>query len=950
MNANPLEQAHAAYSAGRFDQAYSICLQLLNGGYDNDHVRHLAAVSAAQANQLALASEHALALVHMTDNTSYQLNAARVLERGGHLDDARTANEAVLEQTPGQPDALANLANIARLSSDTDAALALYGQALAQREDATVLANYAGLLNQLERHDDARASIERALELEPDAPDLQSAAADIAVAGGRFDDATTLYEKALTQAPRAIDIMTNLATAQLQGQHVKAALARADEVDRLDPGNRTAAAVRYIAALKEGREKDAAAQMNVDACIARADKNIGAGYDSLDAFTQALRDEVLAHPSLRFEPDGKTTRKGSQSANLLPDAGPALSALRALIVEHVDAYLAGNHHNALRAARHMPCYDLNVWVTVLNEGGHQAPHIHPAGVVSGVYYVAVPNPAASAIEFGTPPDAYAPVASTLTHTVAPAAGTLLLFPSQFYHRTLPGHTEGLRISIAFDVLPKNVDDGLPPNVQRVLAQARQALANGQIQAAENALGTLNTAAAQRPQVHVARHRIALARGNTDGAAQQLRAALDQVPRMTAWWRLLAGVHMRAGDYAAALEALNRALDINPEDEAARMTLAAVHTDQGNADAAVAVYRDIVAARPDAGQAWYGLSLQAGAARSADDLAILRDALEGAESLAAGDRIGLHFCLARAADSAGDVDTAFEQFAAGNATKRQERPFDADSEERNTDRIVSAFTPAVFSAFKGAGSEDATPVLIVGMPRSGSTLLEQILSAHPDVAAAGETNALWRTLSTLPEHLPPGSSLPRDIAAVPAESWATLARSYVERLRRDAGNAPRITDKLPFNYTLLGMLRLMLPNATIIDARRHPLDTCWSCFTTSFGNERGFTTDLTDLGRTYRAYDRLMAHWQRVLPGGCHTVHYEALVDDTEAQIRALLAALGLDWHDDCLSFFDNPRAVMTASYAQVRQPIYTSSVGRWQPYEGHLAPLRAALGSLAERP
>ncbi|MEO1575297.1 MAG: sulfotransferase, partial [Pseudomonadota bacterium] len=401
--------------------------------------------------------------------------------------------------------------------------------------------------------------------------------------------------------------------------------------------------------------------------------------------------------------------------------------------------------------------------------------------------------------------------------------------------------------------------------------------------------------------------------------------------------------------AAAREALDAALAIDPEDEAAMMALAAVHTDQGNEEAAVHAYRAVVAARPGAGQAWYGLSLQDGPGLVAEDLARIRDALSEAPDLASADRIGLNFALARAADAAGDVDTAFRHFATGNAVKREERPFDADGEERNADAIVSAFTPAVFEQFQGSGNDSPTPVLIVGMPRSGSTLIEQILSAHPEVAAAGETNALWRTLSTLSQHLPRGARLPNDIARVPASAWASLAEAYLERLKSDAGAAARITDKLPFNYTLLGMLRLMLPNATIIDARRHPMDTCWSCFTTSFGNERGFTTDLTDLGRTYKTYDRLMAHWQKVLPGACHTAQYEDLIDDTEAQIRALLDATGLDWHDDCLAFFNNPRAVTTASYAQVRRPIYTTSVGRWRPYETHLAPLRAALGSLADR-
>ncbi|MEM6639008.1 MAG: sulfotransferase [Pseudomonadota bacterium] len=949
MNANPFDQARAAYSAGRFDQAYAICMQLLNASADNEHVRHLAAVSAAQANQFALACEHANVLVRTTTNLTYVLNAASVLERSGQLEAAKAANEIVLRNSPDHAVALANLANIARLSSDTDRALTLYQRATEQTQDPTVHANYAALLKQLGRINDARLAIERALAMEPDAPDLVAAAGDIAVADERYADAAALYQKALSRAPEDIAVMTNLSSALLRADLTDDALAHATRADLLDPGNRTAAAVRYIAALKQGRSDDAAEEMDTDACIARHDGVVGEGYGDINAFIDALQREVLAHPSLTFEPDGKTTRGGSQSGNLLPGAGPAVDALRDKITQYVDAYLDARIHPTLRAARSMVAYELNVWVTVLEKGGHQAPHIHPAGVVSGVFYVAVPNPKASAIEFGAPPDHYAPFATTLTQIYEPAEGTLLLFPSQYYHRTLDGHADGLRISIAFDAIPRGIDDDLAPGLRQTLQTAREALANGRFDVATQALAQLDQHAPDLAQSHAIRGRIHLAARRPAHAVRALSIALGKRPRVSAWWRTLATAHLQCGQYHDATAAIERALAIDPDDEAALMQLAATHTDRGDSDSAVSVYRRITARRPSAGQAWYGASLHGGAALDECERRTLHTILQTPDGLSVDDRVGLHFALARAEDIADDVDAAFSHFSRGNALKRQTQTFNADDEERNAKAIEAAFPAALFEQLATSGCDDATPVLIVGMPRSGSTLIEQVLSSHPDVAAAGESNALWRTLSALPRHLPAGARLPADVARVEQSAWAALAVQYVTQLRDEAGTeATYITDKLPFNYTLLGMLRIMLPKATIIDARRHPMDTCWSCFTTSFGNERGFTTDLSDLGRTYASYDHLMTHWQTVLPGDVRRVQYESLVANMERDIRALLEHLNLPWHDDCLRFFDNPRGVKTASAAQVRQQLYTSSIGRWRRYAAHLTPLTEALGPLAE--
>ncbi|MFK7886064.1 MAG: sulfotransferase [Gammaproteobacteria bacterium] len=946
---NPLFQAaQSAYAANDFQRCFALCADGLRTAPNDATLHNLAAVSAAQLGQHQISCDHARQALGLDPGSdAITLNAALVFERAGHLDEARNANEALLSRQPQHTTALANLANLARLSNDNTGALKLYKRALATKAgDATILANYASLLSLVGRHEDAVDAITRALALQPAAHDLTAAAGDIQSAAGNYQKAIEHYQNALAHTPDRTTLLLNLAVAHLSQRETEQALAFAADVETRDPGNRTAAALRYIAAVQKQDKTTAHNEMDAEQYLERNPGVCAAGYDNLAAFTDALRDEVLAHPSLRFEPTSKTTRGGAQSANLLPNAGPAILALRKEIERHVLHYLDTHPGEAMRAARSMSHFTLNVWVTVLDKGGHQLPHIHPAGVLSGVYYVAVPDPAAGSIEFGMLPEQYGPFEHVNTHTLQPEAGDLFLFPSQFYHRTRAfEHTEQ-RISIAFDVVPAALDDGLPMNIARGLDQIQQLLRRGDVASAQRQLSTVESAA---PRVQFVRGQLALVGGQHDAALRQFNLALQARPLAKQWWYALGLAQQRLMDHSAARDALEHALRIDPAFENARMSLASLHTDLGEADEAVNAYRAIVEHRPGAGRAWYGLALQRVAAISLDDMTAMRTALAD-DTLPAEDRGGLHFALGRALEHTESFDDAFAHFAQGNQLKRAQQPFDAAAEVRNADAICAAFTPQIFRQFAGAGSPDEQPILIVGMPRSGSTLIEQIIASHPAVAAAGETNALWRTLSGIGRYLPVGCALPNDIAKVPAHAWAELGQSYLEQLRRESGadhNTRRITDKLPFNYTLVGMLRLMLPNAYVIDARRHPMDTCWSCFATSFGVDRGFTNDLSDLGQTYTTYDRLMTHWASVLPRPVYTQHYEDMVAATEANARAMIDALGLEWDDACLAFYRSKRAVTTSSYAQVRQPIYTSSVARWRRFEHLLQPLRKALGPLA---
>ncbi len=947
MEQELLQSVQTAYATGQLDRAAALCDEGLSRTPDNAALHNMAAIIAAQSNDLANALPHAdRALELAPDDTAVMLNAALIYERAGALDKASAASSRLLASHPEHPGALASLANIARLQHQYDQALALYERATTSAPtQIALLANYASLLSLTGKFGEARDVMARALAIEPQSADLLAAWGDILGAAGDLPKAIEQYAQALDRANahNKPSVLANMSVAQLKAGDVDGAKASAAQLDHADPGNRTAAAVRYIAAVKSNDAAAAGIEMDTAQYLYRVTNATPTAQD-LDTFSQALRAEVLAHRSLEFEPASKTTRGGAQTANLVPNAGPAISALHNMLVEHVHTYLDERHGVAVAAARTMQHFELNIWATVLDEGGRQLPHIHPAGVLSGVYYVAVPDPEAGAIEFGEPPSDYAPYSDVPHHKIAPKTGDLLIFPSQFYHRTLAFAHADQRISIAFDVVPCSIDTGIPRPAIAQLLEVRRALGKRQLTQAAKLLSPLNEHLPQYGDAWFVRGQLAIHTGDHAAAVSHLTRATQLRPRMTAWWYQLGVTHQRLMDYPAAHAALDRCLRIDPAFEPARMTLASLHTDLGQTQQAVDVYREITRQRPSSGRAWYGLSLQEASSISDDDVATMARALI-TDDLAAADKSGLHFALGRALERRAEIDRSFQHYAAGNRIKHAAQPFDAEAEARNAQAICASFTPQVFEHFENSGLDDATPVLIVGMPRSGSTLIEQIITSHPDAIGAGESNALWRTFGGLGRYLPAGADLPRDIAQVSSDAWAALGQRYLSALRDDAGgDATRITDKLPFNYTLLGMLRLMLPNAYIIDARRNPLATCWSCFATSFGVDRGFTNDLGDLGATYRSYVSLMDHWETVLTKPIYLQQYEHMVADTEQQARALIAYLDLPWDAHCLEFHRNQRAVTTSSYAQVRQPIYTSSIDRWRPFSPHLNSLREALG------
>jgi hypothetical protein len=311
---------------------------------------------------------------------------------------------------------------------------------------------------------------------------------------------------------------------------------------------------------------------------------------------------------------------------------------------------------------------------------------------------------------------------------------------------------------------------------------------------------------------------------------------------------------------------------------------------------------------------------------------------------------LDFALGKVYADIGDHGRAFQRLLAGNAAKRAAIAYDEQAALAQFDRVETVFTRELIAAKTGGGDPTRMPIFVLGMPRSGTTLIEQILASHPMVHGAGELSVLNQVVNTVSATDGAGFPYPDYVRALDASGLQRLGAQYlagVDELARKHGAADfeRVTDKMPSNYYFAGLIHLALPNAKIIHSVRNPLDTCISCFSKLFSAEQNHTYDLGELGRYYRRYQQLMTHWHEVLPADSMLdIRYEDVVADLEGEARRIIAYCGLPWDERCLAFHKTNRPVRTASATQVRQPIYNSAVNRWRAYEKEIGPLLAGLG------
>jgi tetratricopeptide (TPR) repeat protein len=456
-----------------------------------------------------------------------------------------------------------------------------------------------------------------------------------------------------------------------------------------------------------------------------------------------------------------------------------------------------------------------------------------------------------------------------------------------------------------------------------------------------------------PGFHAARQNYALVLNRDNRPAQalaQLDALLSEEPANPGYRNLKAVVLCRTGDYDAAIELYDGILSEYPQQPKIWLSYGHALKTAGLQERAIAAYRRAIAIDSGFGEAWWSLANLKTVRFDDADVAIMGTQLQRGE-LAAEHRFHLEFALGKAREDDGDYAQSFRHYRQGNALRREQVPYDADDTSVRMRRSRETYTREFFEQRREHGSTAADPIFIVGLPRAGSTLIEQILSSHSLVEGTMELPEVISIARMLrkqgdPEHTTPYHSV---LATLDADAVRALGERYLDntRIHRKSG-APFFIDKMPNNFAHIGLIQLALPNARIVDARRHPLACCFSGFKQHFARGQNFSYDLDDLGRYYHDYVRLMAHFDDVLPGRIHRVFYERMVEDTETEVRRLLDYCGLPFEPGCLRFFENERPVRTASSEQVRMPIYREGIDHWRHFEPWLGPLKAALGTVLE--
>jgi len=433
------------------------------------------------------------------------------------------------------------------------------------------------------------------------------------------------------------------------------------------------------------------------------------------------------------------------------------------------------------------------------------------------------------------------------------------------------------------------------------------------------------------------------------ALAQVQKLIDADPVNPSYRTLKATIASSIGDYDMALDLYAGVLADYPNNARVWMSYGHALKTTNRQSECVQTYRKSIELAPQLGEAYWSLANLKTFRFTPADIAAMQAQLATGR-LTNDDRLQFHFALGKAFEDARQFAESFEHYREGNRLRRAAVGYDADATIGQMQRSKALFTPEFLAARAGQGASAPDPIFIVGLPRSGSTLLEQILSSHPLVEGTMELADIVNMARELGGTQPRvQGAYPESLAALDADALRVLGERYLEQTRiYRKTDAPFFIDKLPNNFAHTGLIHLILPRAKIIDARRHPLGCCFSNFKQHFARGQHFTYSLEDLGLYYRGYVQLMAHYDAVLPGRVHRVIYERMIEDTEGEVRRLLEHCGLPFDERCLRFYENERAVRTASSEQVRRPIYREGVDHWQHYEPWLGPLKSALGSVLE--
>ncbi|KPP93847.1 tetratricopeptide repeat-containing sulfotransferase family protein [Erythrobacter sp. HL-111] len=406
--------------------------------------------------------------------------------------------------------------------------------------------------------------------------------------------------------------------------------------------------------------------------------------------------------------------------------------------------------------------------------------------------------------------------------------------------------------------------------------------------------------------------------------------------------------MAVGDYERGLELFDAVLQQHPRDPANLTSKGHALKTTGAREAAIAAYRAAIAAKPDHGDAWYALANLKTYRFGEDELAAMKEQAARPD-LSFMDRVHIAFALGKAHEDREEYAASFAAYDEGNALKRAQTRYSADAMSAELARQKAVCTRDLFEARAGSGHDAPDPIFILGLPRAGSTLLEQILASHSQIDGTLELPDILALAHRLRGRRVGENRYPDVLRELTADQLAKFGRDFIENTRIHRAGAPFFIDKMPNNFRHIGLIHLILPNAKIIDARRDPMDCCFSGFKQLFAEGQEFTYGLREMGRYYADYVALMDHWDEVLPGKVLRVRHEDVLDDLEGQTRRMLDHVGLPFEEACLDFHRTSRAVRTASSEQVRQPLNRKGQGAWKPFEPWLGELKEALGDLAPR-
>ena len=429
-------------------------------------------------------------------------------------------------------------------------------------------------------------------------------------------------------------------------------------------------------------------------------------------------------------------------------------------------------------------------------------------------------------------------------------------------------------------------------------------------------------------------------GRMHDAIKCYRRVLAIKPDYAPTYKALSGLLITLGEMNEAMDCIQKLEQLVPGNIDTKVAEAKILEQQGHTDQALAIAQQLYESHMDNLEVDF---LYASLCRNNDAITLLEPWLTRSDKkVDTQQRVMLHFKLGDLYDAQDNYQQAFEHYLVANQLKA--RTYNIEAFSTFVDGLISIFTPEFMSSAPRASHKSSRPIFILGMPRSGTTLVEQILASHPDVFGAGELEFIRHITTELFQADEYGKFSTDCLSDLNIDTCNRLAGTYLEHLKELSAEPCYVTDKMPQNFLGLGIISLLFPKARIIHCRRDPIDTCLSCFFHNFGATHPYAYNLEILGRYYKEYQRIMQHWQEVLGIPMLDVSYEALVADQESMTRALLEYCNLEWNDRCLRFYDNKRTVSTLSYDQVRKPIYTRSIGRWKHYEPYLMPLIESLG------